>query len=126
MAEAVEPVVGGNPDVAFTIFEEAPDIVAGEAVGPRKQVDPVPMDANEPPVEGADPQGAVAIPEHVRELGVQAVDPGLVLDDLFANELPELVSLGDHERTLVRLDNAVRALEIDQGIPFGRAGFPPP
>src|SRR4029078_3003657 len=57
--EPVEPVVGGHPDVAFAIFEEAPDVVAGEAVGSRKPVDPAAMDANEAPVEGADPQRAI-------------------------------------------------------------------
>ena len=107
VAKAVEPVVGRDPDVAFAILEEVPDVVAGQAVSLRKQVDPVPMDAKEPPVEGADPQGAVAIPEHVRELGVQrGRSTGGYSTTFSPTSCLRPVSLGDHERTLVRLDDA--------------------
>jgi hypothetical protein len=63
VAKAVETIIGGDPNIAFTILKETCNGIAGETVRLRKRVRLSLVHMHKPPVQRADPQAAIAIPE---------------------------------------------------------------
>src|SRR5271166_1279829 len=68
-AKAVKAIMSGYPNIAFTIFKEAVNEIAGETVRPRKHVGPSPVHMQEPAVRRSDPQTANAIPQ--QSIGIE-------------------------------------------------------
>src|SRR5712691_8727888 len=54
-AKAVEAITRGYPHIAFSIFKEVVDEVAGEAVRLPKHIGPSPVDMQDPLVRRSDP-----------------------------------------------------------------------
>src|ERR1700756_1727247 len=64
-AKAIDAVKGCHPDVAFSIFEKAGDVIPGEAIGMRKSIrTPVLVNVYKTMLGCADPQAAVTVSEH--------------------------------------------------------------
>jgi hypothetical protein len=68
IAKAVKAINRGYPNIAFTIFEEFINVIAGEAVSLRKNIRPSLMYMQEASVRGSNPESAIAIAVHTQGL----------------------------------------------------------
>jgi hypothetical protein len=92
VAKAVEAIHGGYPNIAFTIFKELIDVIAGKTVRLGKDIRPTLVYMQEASVRGSNPQTAIAIPEHTQ--GLEPPRPGAwkrVRLGLLVNELSDSV-----------------------------------
>src|SRR5262249_20373637 len=53
--------IGSNPEIAFTIFKDVSDVVAGKSVPLRINDEPPVFEMNQPPADSAYPKGPVSI-----------------------------------------------------------------
>jgi hypothetical protein len=68
VAKTVKAIMGGDPDIAFAILKESINEIAGQTVGPRKQIHRSLVHMHQAPVRRSDPDTAVAIPEQLRRI----------------------------------------------------------
>jgi hypothetical protein len=64
LTKPVEPILGSNPDIAFTILKEGGNVISRKAVGPGKHICPVLVDMQEP-VLRYDPKATLAVLNHL-------------------------------------------------------------
>jgi hypothetical protein len=63
VAKTIEPAQGGDPHIAFAIFEERRNEIAGEAISLRKYVGASLMEMHNTGSRGSNPDAAIAVPE---------------------------------------------------------------
>jgi hypothetical protein len=62
-AKTIEPADGGNPNIAFAIFEERGNLIAGQSISLRKYVGAPLMEMHNTCSRGSNPDAAIAVPE---------------------------------------------------------------
>jgi hypothetical protein len=128
VAKTLDPAQGGDPDIAFAIFEDRGNEIAGESIGLRKYVGATLMEVHNTGSRGSNPDAAIAVPEKHYAIDVAGRSGVRILRFQFpAPESSEPSRQRNQKGSIVGLTQVLyRGRSKWHGIERGRAGPPSP